>query len=182
LIASIVTIVLLFLQNFFFIDPFTNLAFDKYDTGKGKIVATEYEGGNFGDSLVNNFRHTYLYDLVDEMLAQSEFDAGTCVVIPYERDYFPFYAYAKYDRTEEKRIFSTQSDEENVVSIRHKFLHEILEGDTKAPQKGIMYFLPYIDSDEQEYIEKAELLYDVGERKEISNWGGSLVYYELQRK
>lgn len=183
LVATMVTMVLVFLQNFYYIDPITNLLFDRYDTGKGKMIATEYEGGNLGDGFVNNFRHTYLYGLADTMLEESGFASGTYLIIPYEKDYLPIHHYTKYDTEEKQRVFSAKADGRKVVNIGYMFLDELIRDDSIVPpQKGIMYILPYIDVDEQECIERAKLLYDVGERKEISNWGGSLVYYELQRK
>lgn len=183
IIVSMVLIVLLYLQNFYYIDPITNLAFDRYDTGKGKMIATEFGGGNMGDGFANNYRHTYLYGLVDTMLEQSGFDADSYVIIPYEKDYLYFHAYTGYDKNEGKRIFCIDPDEENVFKLDHAFLKDIEKQDyEKIPEKGVMYFLPYVSGEEEEYVRRAQQFYHVGQRQEVSNWGGMLAYYELEKK
>lgn len=183
LAVSYVVIVLLVIQNFYFIDPLSNLAFDQYDSGKGKMLATEVEGGNFGDAFTNNFRHTYLYDLVDTMLREGDYDTDTQILIPYQKDYMYFYAYTGYDTGEKRRIFSVRPDGEKVLEINQIFLDDVLNDCGESISgRGIMYFLPYIDCDEEEYIKKAEAFYKVGKRQEISNWGGTLAYYILTPK
>ena len=176
-------IVLLLIQNFYFIDPISNLVFDQYDSGKGKMLATEIEGGNFGDSFTNNFRHTYLYGLVDTMLAEGDYNADTQIVIPYEKDYMYFYAYSGYDTVQKRRIFSVKPDDEKVLTINQIFLDDVLDGfGENISGRGIMYFLPYIDCDEEEYVRRAEQLYNVRKRQELSNWGGTMAYYILDPK
>lgn len=180
---SVVMIVLMLIQNFYFIDPLTNLAFEQYDTGKGKMIATEIKGGNFGDAFTTNFRHTYLYGLIDAMLQGSNFDAKTKVVIPYEKDYIYFYAYHGYDTVHKRRVFCAQPDGEKVLAMEHVFLGDILqEEQEELPERGIMYFLPYIECNEQAYVEQAEQFYEIGDRQEVSNWGGKMAYYVLERR
>lgn len=181
--VSFAVIGLMLIQNFYFIDPLSNLAFDQYDSGKGKMLATEVEGGNFGDAFTNNFRHTYLYDLVDTMLAKGDYNVNTQIVIPYKKDYMYFYAYSGYDTTKKRRIFSVHPDGEKILEINQIFLDDVInDGGESISGRGIMYFLPYIDCDEEEYIKKAEAFYKVGKRQEISNWGGTLAYYILTPK
>ena len=181
--GAITVIVLLLIQNIFFIDPLSNRAFDRYDSGKGKLLATETEGGNFGDSFTNNFRHTYLYDLVDAMLATENYDASTQIVIPYKKDYMYFYAYTGYDTIEKKRVFSVKPDGEKILEINQIFLDDVLNNNGEGISgRGIMYFLPYIDCDEKEYVRKAGEFYNVEKRQEISNWGGRMAFYTLDPK
>lgn len=180
---SIAVIMLLLIQNFYFIDPVTNFAFDRYDSGRGKMVATEVNGGNKGDAFTNNFRHTYLYDLIDKMLEDGTYDTDTQIMIPYEKDYLYFYAYTGYDTVKRRRVASLSPDGENIIEIRNDFLEDILEENPEEmPERGIMYFLPYVDSDEQESIRRADQFYEISERREVSNWGGKLSYYILKRK
>lgn len=180
---SIIVIVLLLVQNFYFIDPLTNLAFDRFDSGKGKMVATEIAGGNKGDAFTNNFRHTYLYGLLDKMLENGAYDENTQILIPYEKDYLYFYAWAGYDTVEKRRVICSSPDSEDIIEISNAFLDDILEIEPeKMPERAILYFLPYVDGDEQTYVAKAKQFFEVSERKEVSNWGGALSYYILKRK
>lgn len=181
--ASVIVMVLMFIQNFYFIDPLTNLAFERFDTGKGKMISTEFNGGNFSETFTNNFRHTYLYDLIDTMLAESEFDGEMQVIVPFKRDYLVIHEYTGYDIIEKRRVFSVCPDGEKVVEIKHVLLENIFQGNVEEiPERGVIYFLPYTDCDEEETIKKAEQFYEVGERKEIANWGGKLSYYVVERK
>ena len=181
--ATIAVMLLLLIQNFYFIDPMTNLAFDRYDTGRGKMVATEVDGGNKGDAFTNNFRHTYLYDLIDKMLEDGAYDTDTQIIVPYEKDYLYFYAYTGYDTVKRKRVAALSPDGENVIEIRNTFLEDILEKNPEEmPERGILYFLPYVDGNEQELLQRAEQFYEISERREVSNWGGKLSYYILKHK
>lgn len=180
---SIIVILLLIVQNFYYIDPITNLVFDQYETGKGKMISTESNGGSFTETFTNNFRYTYLLDLVDIMLKESEFSEDTNIVIPYGKDYMYFYEYTMYDKNEKRRVFDLPSDSVNTVVMKHVFLKDILEGKLEEiPERGVMYFLPYIDCDEEAIINEAKQYYEVSERNEISNWGGTLAYYILEKR
>ncbi|MDD6071295.1 MAG: hypothetical protein PUC12_10870, partial [Clostridiales bacterium] len=181
--STVAVIALLVIQNFYYIDPLTNLMFDCFDTGKGKMVSTEIGGGNLGDAFANNFRHTYLYGLIDAMLEESEYDEETQIVIPTERDYLYFHAYTGYNKDEKRRVFDVLPDEENVIRISCVCLPDVLSLEQdKMPERGVMYFLPFIKCDEREVVAQVERFYKVSERREISNWGGTLSYYILERK
>lgn len=181
---SIVVMILLYIQNFYFIDPLTNLAFERFDTGNGKMISTEFDGGNFGETFINNARYTYLYGLVDTMLEESEFDGNTQIIIPLvKKDSLVFHEYTGYDVNKKQRVFSMDPDGENVVAINRISLKDALNGEVEEiPERGVMYFLPYLNGDEEESVAKAEQFYTVGERREVSNWGGTLAYYVLKRK
>ncbi len=176
-------LILLVVQNFYYIDPFTNLVFERYNTGKGRMISTEINGGNFGDTFVNNFRYTYLYDLVDRMLKESEFDENTQVVIPFERDYLVLDEYVGYDKERKRRVFCEAPDGEKVIGIGQVLLEDVLgENQEELPERGVIYFMPYIECDEQEALRSAGQYYDISERREISNWGGTLIYYIMEKK
>ena len=176
-------LVIVFLQNFFYLDPITNMTFESFDTGNGKILSTEIAGGNFGDGLVNNVRHVYLFDLMDGMLADGQYDENTQVVVPYDRDYNMLYYGAGYDRDKQKRVHDANPDGQRVVPIEQVLLPELLQENVEEmPLRGIMYFSPYIDCDEQERVNRVKEYYDVSEPRDISNWGGSLRYYILTKK
>ncbi|WP_289286098.1 hypothetical protein, partial [Parablautia intestinalis] len=60
---------------------------------------------------------------------------------------------------------------------------DIVDGSMEElPERGIIYFMPYIDYDEQEILKMAEPFYEAGERREVSNWGGTMAYYIMKRK
>lgn len=178
-----VCLVILLIQNFYFIDPLTNCVFDQYDTGKGKMISTEIDGGNLGDTFTTNFRHTFLYGLIDTMLKDSGFDANTCLIIPYKKDYLYIHQFVGYDIVEKRMVPCSMPDEKEIITIKHMLLEDV-EGCSleEMPERGVMYFLPYTGSDEQEVIKQVEKFYVVSERKEINNWGGTLAYYILQKK
>lgn len=181
--VSITIMILLLIQNFTFIDPWTTLFFDQYDTGKGKMVSTEIKGGNLGDAFANNFRYTYLYGLIDTMLRESNFDVDTQVIVPYSKDYLDLSRYIAYDKSRRKRVFQVLPDNENTIEINCILLQDILNGQVEElPERGVMYFLPYVYSDEQEIIEKVKQFYNIGDRREASNWGGTLAYYTMEKR
>ena len=176
-------LVIVFLQNFFYLDPITNMTFESFDTGNGKILSTEIAGGNFGDGLVNNARHIYLQDLINGMLAGGQYDENTQVVVPYDRDYNMLFYGAGYDRDKQKRVHDANPDGQRVVPIEQVLLPELLQENVEEmPLRGIMYFSPYIECDEQERVNRVKEYYDVSEPRDISNWGGSLRYYILTKK
>ena len=94
-----------------------------------------------------------------------------------------FYEYTVYDKNEKRRVFDASFDSENAIVMKHVFLKDILEGNLEElPERGVMYFLPYIDCNEVEIINEAKQFYEVSECNEISNWGGSLTYYIVEKK
>lgn len=176
-------VLLVSLQNFFCLDPVTNMAFELYNTGNGKILSTEIAGGNFGDCFINNGRHLYLYGLIDEMLSGGQYDENTQIVIPYDRDYNMLYYGAAYDKNKMRRVHAVAPDGNDTISLEQVLLPELLEKDSgEMPLRGIMFFLPYIECDEQELVAKAKTYYDVSEPHDLSNWGGTLRYYILTKK
>ena len=183
IVAAVVGMVLLVVQTFFFIDPLTNMAFEQFDTGKGKMISTEMGGGNFSETFMTNFRHTYLYGLFDAMLADSNFDTDAIIIIATVGDRMDFYEWTGYDKEEKRRVFCSLPDGEKVVPISHVCLEDIVDGSMEElPERGIIYFMPYIDYDEQEILKMAEPFYEAGERREVSNWGGTMAYYIMKRK
>lgn len=70
-----------------------------------------------------------------------------------------------------------------VAPMQQILLEQIMQNDGGGlAEEAIVYFVPYIEFDEEGCIEKLRNYYQVGERREISNWGGSIVYYALKRK
>ena len=83
----------------------------------------------------------------------------------------------------QKRVHDANPDGQRVVPIEQVLLPELLQENVEEmPLRGIMYFSPYIECDEQERVNRVKEYYDVSEPRDISNWGGSLRYYILTKK
>lgn len=178
-----VIFILVLTQNFYYLDPLTNLCFKRFDTGNGTVLSTEINGGNFGDTFVNNYRHSYLIDLIDQMFEDGAYDSDTRVIIPYDRDYNMLYYGTGYNKETKKRVFEVNPDGQTVVPIVQEILPEILARDIQdMPRRGIMYFMPYIECNEEERIAMASTYYNIRGPYSVINWGGSLKYYILDIK
>lgn len=188
-IAVGVSALLLCVQNFYYIDPLSNIIFDKLDSGKGIILSTDMNLNGYGDTLVNNYRYAYVDKLLDKMLAQAEYDQNTQVIELGEYDSFPIRGFGElyvlgWDTIHERRICKdTANTKTEIIPVNQVYLTEVEnnEGEGTLP-KAIVYFLTYFDYDEASYLKRLETYYNIGERREISNWGGTLSYYILERK
>lgn len=181
--------VLLCVQNFYYIDPVSNLLFDRLDSGRGIILSGEKNYDNYGDTLVNNYRYCYIVSLIDQMLKDVKYDTSTQIIVPYERDFLcipgdNLQYTINWDTERAKRTFNQIIEEnENLIPINQIMLNEIKESNgEQLSERAVVYFMPYIEWDEKNTIEELCAYYEVGERQEICNWGGSLVYYELECK
>ena len=178
---------LLLIQNFYYIDPVSNLLFDSLDSGRGKILSAEVNYSNYGDTFVNNYRYRYIDQIIDKMLADAEYHPGMQIIIPYERDYVYVTdngAYSiNWNTKKRKRTMLSAGENPYVAPMQQILLEQIMNNDGGGlAEEAIVYFVPYIEFDEEGCIEKLRNYYQVGERREISNWGGSIVYYALKRK
>lgn len=183
LVLSGVVMALMAVQTSFFIDPFTNMAFEQFDTGKGNMISTEVGGGNLSETFVTNFRHTYLNGLFDDMLLDCGYDTDTLLILALERDRMCFYDCTAYDTVRKERVFCDAPDGEKIIPFNYTYLEYIVDGSVgEIPEKGIIYFMPYVGYDEKERLEMIEGFYEIGERREVSNWGGTISYYTLKRK
>lgn len=188
-IAVSVIAFLLCVQTFYFIDPISNLFFDRLDTGKGKILSGEQNYSNYGDTLVNNYRYSYIISIIDRMLAEADYDAHTQVIVPYERDYLcipgdDLQYTINWDARKKQRTFgSVAGDNSERIPIGQIQLDDIKEMNGEGlSDRAIVYFMPYIEWDETGSIEELSNYYEIGERKELYNWGGCIVYYILEHK
>lgn len=183
LIISGIIMILMAVQTFFFIDPLTNIAFEQFDTGKGKMISTEVGGGNLSETFVTNFRYTYLNGLFDAMLLDSGYDTDTLLIVALEKDRMCFYDYTAYDIEKKERVFCSSPDGKKTIPFKYTYLEYIVDGSVgEIPERGIIYFMPYADYNERERLEMIEPFYEIGERREVSNWGGVISYYIMKRK
>ncbi len=179
--------VFLIIQNFYYIDPVSNLLFDRLDSGKGKILSAELNYSNYGDTLVNNYRYRYLDQLIDKMLAEAGYHQDMQIVIPYERD-FVFVTddglyNINWNTKKEKRTMVSIGESAHIFPMQQILLNEIRQNNGEGlTTEAIVYFVPYIEFDEDGCIEELRNYYQIGERCEVSNWGGSIAYYLLKRK
>lgn len=176
---------LLVIQNFVYIDPLSNAVFDRLDSGKGNILSTDMNSTYYGDSLVNSYRYSYLDKLLDKMLAEADYNENKQIVLwsSSEDQSYINSAHAialgwnknKKERAliDEKAIAQQEMCFLNMVAMEHIQAGLPLGGET------ILYFLPYYERDEEAYLAALREYYHVSERKEVSNWGGTLSYYIL---
>lgn len=188
-IVTSVIVFLLCVQNFYFIDPVSNLIFDRLDTGKGKILSGEQNYTNYGDTLVNNYRYSYIASIIDQMLAEIEYNVDTQVIVPYERDYMwipgdDYFYTINWDCRRKQRTFRRVSDDDSdLISIQQVQLNDIKENNGEGlSSRAIVYFMPYIKWDEIGSIKELSNYYEIGERRELYNWGGGIVYYVMEHK
>lgn len=183
---STVMAVILLIQNFIYIDPLSNLIFDKIPSGKGAILSTNMNASYYGDSLVNSYRYAYLDKLLDKMLADAEYSEEKQIVLwsgSEDQSFIStmFSYYLGWDTEKEKRVIiaeDTLQSETAVIPLNTITMEEIQQG-VELRKETILYFLPYYERDEEAYLAPLRAYYQISERKEISNWGGSLAYYVL---
>ncbi len=176
---------LMVIQNFVYIDPISNAVFDRLDAGKGKILSTDMNSAYYGDTLVNSYRYSYLDKLLDKMLAEAGYNENKQIVLwsSSEDQSYISRVHAiplgwdenKGERVliDEKAIAEQEMYPLNMVPMEHIQAGLSLSGET------ILYFLPYYERDEEAYIAALREYYHVSDRKEVSNWGGTLSYYIL---
>ncbi len=178
---------LLFIQNFYYIDPVSNLLFDRLDSGKGKMLSAEVNYSNYGDTFVNNYRYRYIDQVIDKMLVDAEYHPGMQIIIPYERDYVYVTDNGSYSINwnikKRKRTMQGIGENAYVVPMQQILLEQVMQNNGEGlAAEAIVYFVPYIDFDEDGCIEELRNYYQIGERREVSNWGGSIAYYTLKHK
>lgn len=182
--------VLLIIQNFVYIDPISNLIFDRYETGKGKILSVNINIPR-ADTYVNNFRFSYIDLLLDKMLEEVGYHSGMEIVKfdrMQEQNFIDgLYDYVLgWDTDQKKRIFMCDENKKNnddLILVNTVMYDEIVEGGTEElSDELLVFFLPIYDIDVQETLNTFEGEYDIMENKQISNWGGTLEYYILMRR
>ena len=176
-----VILLLLLVQSFIYIDPFSNLIFRRVDSGRGKLLATNMQFVRGDDSLVNNYRYRYLDPLLDKMLAQAGYHRNMQIVTwDGEAGIGRLWGYGLFwDTEKQKRFFDDNvSGMENVIPFSTVALEE-LQGGNGLGQEALIYFLPFNRESEEEYLASLREHYQVSERREVSNWGGTLSYYIL---
>lgn len=181
-----VFIVLLTIQTFVYIDPFSNVLFNRIDSGKGTILSTYMDVDNYSDSIVNNYRYSYLDNLLDKMLIEVDYDKDMQIVLwPRSDEQSDIDIMSRlrigWNKEKKKRVLldaeAVQNQREiipfNMIPLENIQAGEELKGET------ILYFLPYYERDEEAYLSPLKNYYYISERKEVSSWGGTLYYYVL---
>lgn len=179
--------ILLVIQNFYYIDPVSNLLFERLDSGRGKILSAEMNYSNYGDTLVNSYRYRYIDQLIDKMLVEAEYCPEMQIVIPYERDFVYVTDDGLYNINwnikKKRRTMVSTKESAYIFPMQQILMDEVRQSNGEGlAAEAIVYFVPYIEFDEDSCIEELRNYYQIGERREISNWGGSITYYALKRK
>lgn len=184
--GCIILVGLLFsIQTFFSVDPVSNAIFMAGDTGKMKILAT---GGAFepyfDDVSVNNFQYTWMDEELEHMLREAGYDAETLVI--GNKYNVKIYCPGWNTVTEEMAICSEFAPDVYPISMisTRQLKKSIEEGSFynrsfSKKQRAIIFFTPYDEEPEADWIALLSQYYDVSERKETNGRRGSLIYYEL---
>lgn len=185
-----VAAVLLLIQNVIYIDPISNLLYDRLDTGKGKILCANMETDYYGDAIVTNYRFNYLDGLLDKLLAELDYDGSICIFqcTGDEGQIAGIGAYpCGWDpEKKERRYVSEETTKRygelipiNIWSLKENAkLSKVKE---ELPQEAVVYFLSYDGLLEEKYLKLLSPYYRIGERTKVSNWGGCLYYYTLEK-
>lgn len=120
------------------------------------------------------------------MLAETEYGPDTQIVLwPISEDQTYINSMLNYslgwDQEKKKRVIIDQSVNEkadDIIPLNMVALEELQAG-VGLSQRAILYFVPYYQRDEEAYLSSLKQHYQIGERKEVSNWGGTLSYYIL---
>lgn len=187
------------LQTGYSIDPVSNLVFKKLDTGNGFILQTTNNENYFGDGLVYNAQYLGLDGILDKMFSEVGYSekmqiinpgtqaAGTQLNGNGER------YIVKWNRDSKKREM-TDSDEiqSDLININIIGSEEIfgklpysysgVKNADNLSDKGIVYFIPYYQEDEDEKLAELSELYYIGECVEIKKGQWKVRCYELTKK
>lgn len=182
--------VLLLIQNVCYIDPVSNLLYDRLDSGKGKILCVNMETDYYGDAIVTNYRFNYLDSLLDKLLTEIDYDGSTCIFqcMGDEGQIAGIGAYPcgwDYEQ-KERRYLSEETIRRygELIPINTWYLKEnakLSKEKEGLPQNAVAYFLSYDGLLEEKYLKMLSPYYRIGERTKISNWGGCLYYYTLEK-
>ena len=201
LIYGLVILVCFTAQTFFSVDPFSNLLFERMDTGKMILLET---GGTFedkyGDPMVNNYQYTWIDEELDSMLAGVDYDedmlvidAGlqrTAVKISGEGG-----CNVGWNRAKQQRELNWYEKEETIPIINistRKMLQHLSEDSADASHfynkyiacrpRAVVYFIKYFNEPEDEWLNYLSQYYDIGKKRETDGYRGNIVYYVLTLK
>ena len=190
-IAAAVCAPLLIIETFFFIDPISNAAFLRLDTGKGTMLSMAMHTEYYADPIVSNYRFNYLAGLVDKMIADAEYDTDMQIVTWNANDdqcyiddcgVYPL----AWNSGKNKRILLTNRllDRMTEGGAPEVIPLNFIDADTGTPaaDRLLVYFLPYNGQDQAKELARFTDAYEPGEARTVSNWGGTLTYYVLDRK
>lgn len=182
-----ICIVILGIQTFYFIDPLSNLAFNQIDTGKGIQLATNANYTYYGDTIVNNYRFRYLDSLFDKFLNEIEYgDDATIIQLSSDVDqsYIAGLSEAPigWDKANKKRGYLGDGRlNEDVSAFNIVEFSSLASEEENIKDKAVIYFFPYNNCDEEEYLGPLRDRYQISERHVVSNWGGNLSYYLISK-
>lgn len=194
---SLVICILFAIQTFHDADPVSNLFFLTVDTGKGKKIFTDYNTSYYGDGLINNYSYTWIDNLYDQMLRDINYTEDITIFLPGTENAGSHIngngdIYKVVWNTEkQKRVIAddtpTESNQQIVTLSTDNLLgklpyaykeSEIIKNNT-LPKKGVIFFLPHYQEDENNIIDCLSRYYYIGERKKKKNPTGEIIYYEL---
>lgn len=190
IIAIGLLIGLMIIQNFVYIDPVSNLIFDKKDSGKGILLSANLNIPR-ADTFSNSYRFAYIDPLLNSMLEEAEYDSQMQIVRFHNKKEQSFIngfgGYVlEWDVVRKERDFACKENKQtnpNLIPINVIMFEDVEKNGTQdLAEEILIYFMPIFDIDQEESLAAFSRDYNIGEKKTVSNWGGTLDYYILTRK
>lgn len=193
-VTSCITTALLTIQTFYYVDPVSNLVFDSFDTGRGRMLYMSMRVHGYADMVVGNYRYTYIDDLLNKMLRDVDY-MGDSQIIFGDNDAEQIgidwcarkYRYV-WDASAGKRVILTDriddritTEDSNLYYIDTLSASEYLTNPdgVETADTLLIYFLPFNILDRDECLAPFLEDYEIVKQERIYNWGGYLDYYVL---
>ncbi len=194
-------IVLLTIESFITIDPFTRHFFKQVSIGH-HTMSYEYIVMNyFGDGLVTNYQYAWLDKAFDKTLEDIGYDGSSVIYFPGEEcgpasgvhfegnaGYTYISWFPEKGRREICNPFAEGSEELNIDGIwgytgdAPEDLSWDLLNEDYITDRATLCFIPYFEElgiQEDPYINSAKLYYYVGDRDESNAYRGTIYHYPM---
>ena len=197
-----ILIVLFIIQSYFDFDPISNYIFPTLDTGKNQKLFTTYSSNYFGDGLINNYSYTWIDNLYNKMLSEINYEEDMTIFLPgtesagtHINGNGTIYRIGWNTKTEKRVIVDDKILSSDAIIPIHtfstdkifdKFPYAYKESEqlinVNLPDKGIVVFLPHYQEKEENILDCLSNYYYIGKKKQVENWNGILIYYEILKK
>ena len=186
-VSQVIIGVLVLIECYVTIDPFTILGFKMLDAG-GPVIC--YTGNKniadedmfYGDYLVYNTQYTYIDKAYDYVLKKTGYDTSWDIIIPTSNGNFingNMYR-LNWDEVERKRVFYTNL---NTAPMNDYKLVERLHIDERGlADKAVLIINPYYRGiDQQEMLDETLNYYTCVDQGAYRSLQGNIYYYVLEK-
>lgn len=186
ILCNAAIMLVLIIQTFYNTDVISDFMFNKYPTGKGYIVATEMKKGILGDNIVNNYKYSYIDELIDKMLAEVDYSEDIVMVYADNDEINRVdvmaldtisgnHLYAGWDRNENKRVVFDDLNA-GVLPIKAIPYNTMLSEKATSGSKYLVYFFDFANLSVDNIKDDLVSTYAVEDEEIVNNWGGDLHY------